>query len=203
MLESNDKRAAGAWLDMAHGKAARWGDIFDSYASIASFPAWAFYRELIQRYPEARVVLTVRDANTWFEDINAGDLAAYKTDPWWLFRVRPIKKLMKELEDLVIIDRMYRGQLDEKHVAIAAFEDHTNNITNAVPPDRLLIFDVKDGWGPLCAFLGVGVPEGLEFPWLNDIPSVKRRLRKRYFLYRGIEVAVTVTAAVLLVSLIF
>lgn len=193
MLERGDVRAARAWLDIAEGRPARWNDIFRGYRSIASFPAWALYRELLGQFPDARVILTVRDREQWFDDINAGDYAAFRADPRWLFWVSPVKRVMKKLEDLLILERKYHHRLHDRQYALKVFEEHIQEVRNAVPADRLLIFDVKQGWGPLCDFLGVPVPGDRPFPRLNDIASVKARLRRRFFLFRGVEIAVLIT----------
>lgn len=190
MLERGDVRAAQAWLDIAEGRPARWDDIFTGYRSIASFPAWALYRELLAQFPDARVILTVRDREQWFDDINAGDYAAFKADPRWLFWVSPVKRVMRKLEDLLILERKYRHRLHDKQYALRVFEQHAQEVKSVVPADRLLIFDVRQGWGPLCGFLGVPVPEHRPFPRLNDIASVKARLRRRFFFFRGVEIAV-------------
>lgn len=189
MLERRDVRAAQAWLDIAEGRPARWNEIFAGYRSIASFPAWALYREMLAEYPDARVILTVRDRDRWFADINAGDYAAFKADPRWLFWVSPVKRVMRKLEDLLILDRKYQHRLHDKQYALNVFEEHVQEVRSVVPADRLLIFDVKQGWGPLCDFLGAPVPEDRPFPRLNDIASVKARLRRRFFFFRGVEIA--------------
>ena len=189
MLERRDVRAAQAWLDIAEGRQARWDDIFQGYRSIASFPAWALYKEMLAQFPEARVVLTVRDKEQWFNDINAGDYAAFKADPRWLFWFSPVKRVMRKLEDLLILDRKYNHNLHDKRHALMVFEEHIQEIRRTVPEDRLLIFDVREGWEPLCSFLEVPVPGDRPFPRLNDVASVKARLRSRFFFFRGVEIA--------------
>ena len=62
--------------------------------------------------------------------------------------------------------------------AIERFNRHTEEVIRHVPADRLLVFDVKEGWEPLCRFLGVPVPEGVPFPRLNDAEEFKARIRK-------------------------
>ena len=189
MLERRDVRAAKAWLDIAQGRPARWNDIFSGYRSIASFPAWALYEKMLAQFPGARVVLTVRDREQWFDDISAGDYAAFKADPRWLFWFSPVKRVMRKLEDLLILERKYHHRLHDKQYAMRIFEQHIQEVREAVPADRLLIFDVNQGWGPLCDFLGVAVPVDMPFPRLNDIASVRARLRSRFFFFRGVEIA--------------
>ena len=61
----------------------------------------------------------------------------------------------------------HEGGVYNKAAAIAAFEAHNKDVIARIAPENLLIYDVKDGWGPLCAFLGVPVPDE-PFPRLND-----------------------------------
>ena len=79
--------------------------------------------------------------------------------------------------------------LHDKQYALKVFEEHIREVRRAVPADRLLIFDVKQEWGPLCDFLEVPVPGDKPFPQLNDIESVRARLRSRFFFFRGVEIA--------------
>jgi Sulfotransferase domain len=57
--------------------------------------------------------------------------------------------------------------VDDRAAAIAAFERHNRHVQQRVPPDRLLVYEVREGWEPLCRFLGVAVP-AIPFPHLND-----------------------------------
>lgn len=200
MLNAGNLRAARGWLDIALDRAERWDDIFEGFQAIASFPAWALYDKLMQRYPDARVILTIRDPEEWFKDINAADYAAFKGDPWWIFWLSPVKRTMRQLEQLLILDRKYGGRLHDRKHAIDVFEAHTREIKRVVPPDKLLIYNVEQGWRPLCDFLNVPEPKDEPFPWLNDIPSVKKRLRHRFIVYRSIEAAVV--ASVLALALV-
>jgi hypothetical protein len=62
---------------------------------------------------------------------------------------------------------------------LAVFAAHTQAVRETIGPNRLLVFDVKEGWEPLCAFLGVPVPDGEAFPHLNDTAEFKADERKR------------------------
>jgi hypothetical protein len=72
-----------------------------------------------------------------------------------------------------------RGTLRDRHSErdglIASFERHTAAVKEAVPADRLLVWDAKEGWEPLCEFLGVDVPP-MPLPHVNDSQTFKDRL---------------------------
>jgi len=72
---------------------------------------------------------------------------------------------------------LFDGRFLDKEHAIRIYERHNEEVKRCVPAERLLVFDVKQGWEPLCQFLGVPVPEGVPFPHLNDTAEFQRRVR--------------------------
>lgn len=70
------------------------------------------------------------------------------------------------MQRLTIIDQVSGGRIDDPAHLSAVFEAHNANVRATIAPDRLLVFDVADGWEPLCAFLGVAVPD-VAFPFTN------------------------------------
>ncbi len=75
----------------------------------------------------------------------------------------------------LIWQRSHKGTMDNKAVAIARYHEHVEEIKKAVPPERLLIFKVDQGWEPLCKFLDVEVPKS-EFPNVNDRAEIKKTI---------------------------
>ncbi len=65
-------------------------------------------------------------------------------------------------------ERMFRGRFEDRAFAIEAFNRHNEQVRRDIPADRLLVYEIRQGWEPLCAFLGLPVPEGKPFPHLND-----------------------------------
>jgi hypothetical protein len=76
----------------------------------------------------------------------------------------------------LIWERTFQGRFEDRDYAIGVFNRHVDEVKRAVPPDRLLVYDVREGWAPLCSFLGVPIPEGVEFPRLNDTASFQARM---------------------------
>jgi hypothetical protein len=78
---------------------------------------------------------------------------------------------------------MREGMLDERfedrHYAIEVFKRWNREVKERVPAEQLLVYEVKEGWGPLCEFLGVEVPENKPFPYLNDAEAFPREIRRR------------------------
>ncbi|MEL6663657.1 MAG: sulfotransferase family protein [Pseudomonadota bacterium] len=146
------------WLEAAAGRP-DWDAIFSGYAATVDFPASNYWRELAEAYPDAKVLLSLRDADRWYqstqETIFSPTLQALQADTKW---GRMIK---------ATIDDHLGGRMNDRDALIRAFEAHNAAVRAAFADDRLLVFEARQGWGPLCAFLGVDVPDD-PFPHVNS-----------------------------------
>jgi hypothetical protein len=79
------------------------------------------------------------------------------------------------MSDELIWRRTFGGRFEDRAHAIETFERHTEEVRQGVPAERLLVFEVGQGWEPLCAHLGVPVPDE-PFPHLNDTASFRARV---------------------------
>jgi hypothetical protein len=140
------------------------------YRSTVDWPGCAFWRELLDLYPHAPVVLSVRPAARWYESfretVGAVLAAGQDEDP---ATVPAEFQQVADLRDGVVRDRSFSPSFDvnDRTAVIAAYEAHNDAVRATVPEGRLLEFDVAEGWDPLCAFLGVPIPAG-PFPHIND-----------------------------------
>ena len=110
-----------------------------------------------------------------------------------------MRQLVRMLDDVVWRGAFQGRFLDRPH-AVAVFNRHNEEVRRVVPADRLLVFEVKQGWEPLCAFLGVPVPPGKPFPNLNDAAQFRGRIRR---IARSIRIAGYTIMALILVSLVW
>ena len=126
-------------------------------------------------YPEAKVVLTVRQSDKWADSIMNTIGLLHPYSPRWGVRVvfnnllrgpGNMIKLMwpKFAQDEGILSK---GKIYDKEYLMKKFDDYNENVKRQCPPDKVLVFDVKDGWTPLCAFLGKPVPD-VPFPHANE-----------------------------------
>ena len=149
------------WMAATVGEPVDWDAILEGYQAAVDWPACHFYRELAEYYPQAKVVLTVRDPRAWFESISNTTLRVIKegmaSDP------RRPPNLGSEL----VVKAAFEGNLDDADHAVAIFNQHTAEVKASIDPARLLVFDVREGWDPLCAFLGKPAPAG-DFPRTNS-----------------------------------
>jgi Sulfotransferase domain len=145
----------------------RWAEVFAGYRSTVDFPGTAFWRELVDAYPEAKVILTVRDTEQWYASMRETFLAAAGPEGQ-----APIPSagggVFGEGEDWF----QMMADLQDEQTAIADFERHIDEVRGHVPGHRLLVYEVGQGWKPLCDFLGVHVPDE-SFPRLNDAEAFK------------------------------
>jgi len=105
-------------------------------------------------------VLTRRDPDAWYESMTNTIFEALRapTSLEWLTRWRLHTRKL-------IVEQTFHDQLDHDHV-IAVLRAHENDVIASVAPNELLVFDVGDGWEPLCMFLGVPTPDE-PFPHAN------------------------------------
>ena len=165
------------WHDVAEGRTVDWHRLFRDYDAAVDFPASIVYRELIEAFPEAKVVHTVRDADRWYESTFETIYRGSSLVPRWWLRAVPRVGRWIEMADLMIWEGLFDGEFENRERAIERYNSWTAEVIATVPPERLLVFEVKDGWGPLCEFLEVLQPDS-EFPNLNDRESMLRRFRR-------------------------
>lgn len=175
------------WDDFADGKPIDWHRLFDGYNSAVDFPASIAYRELMEAFPEAKVVHTVRDPDRWYESTLATIYHGSTLAPGWLRRVVPRAGQWSNMTDHLIWDGLFEGRFQDRDFAIAKFDSWTDEVIATVPPERLLVFQASDGWGPLCDFLGVLQPDS-PFPHVNDREQMLRRFRRVKVLARATPV---------------
>lgn len=161
---------ATSWNAAAAGDLAALGVPLADYRSTVDWPGCAFWEELIALHPTAKVVLSVRPAQSWYasfkETVGAVLAAGQAEDPE---SVPPEFRPVTTMRDRVVRDRSFGAHfdVDASEDVLAAYERHTAAVRSTVPADRLLEFDVAQGWEPLCEFLEVSVPAA-PFPFVND-----------------------------------
>ncbi|GAC1568083.1 MAG: sulfotransferase family protein [Ktedonobacteraceae bacterium] len=151
--------ATELWAAIAGGAPADWKSIFEGYQAAVDWPTCAFYRELMQAYPETKVLLTVRDPEKWYESVSSTIYPASHRDPL---------STHAHMVNAIVWEGTFDGKFEEKEYAFTVFHRHIEEVKQRVPAEKLLVYDVKEGWEPLCAFLGVEVPTDTPFPSLND-----------------------------------
>ena len=160
------------WLEGAQTGSHDWDAIFHGYRSALDWPTAAYWRELAERYPDAKVLLSLRDADRWHDSVmNTLYLMMTKDPP---------EQAPETLQDFaramyaLIFEKTFGGRLEDRTHATRIFEAHNQAVIDAVPASRLLVYRPGDGWDPLCRFLDVPVPDE-DFPHRNDTAEYRSR----------------------------
>jgi hypothetical protein len=188
------------WVEYARTGAMDWDALFDGYRATVDYPACLAWRELADRYPAAKVIHTIRDADRWWESTATTIYQGRTVLPHW-FRglFRPAGDY-GELNERLLWQGVFGGRFEDRDHAVAVYRRHTAEVVAGLDPERLLVFEVADGWEPLCRFLGVPVPDE-PFPHVNDAAWMRRRIAAVRYTTRALPVAVA--GAALLGSRLF
>ncbi len=123
-------------------------------------------------------MLSVRDPERWYESCRQTIFYVRNAFPAWMRLLVPRMRRVRRMLDRLAWNGMFQGRFAEKAFAIEVFNRHNEQVRRVVPHDRLLVYDVREGWEPLCAFLGVPVPDGKPFPHVNDAAEFRSRVRR-------------------------
>jgi hypothetical protein len=203
---------ADFWVAAWRGEPVDWDEVLGDYEATLDWPACTFYEQLIERHPDARVLLSVRDPERWYESTRGTIYELTK-----LIEGSTISRVIFGLVGLVVFggftgrrsslandliwEGTFDGRFEDKAYAIEVFERHNEEVKRHVPPERLLVYEVKEGWGPLCEFLDVPEPDE-PFPRLNDTAQMQRGMKSMKALTVAVRVALALSVAAALVLLL-
>jgi hypothetical protein len=151
------------WQAAADGETMDWNAVFAEFRSQCDWPGAGFWQELVAAFPRAKVILSVRDPQEWYA--SARETILNRTSKWQ-DNPDPQRRAAMKMANSVVDMRAFNGDLSQDN-AIRVFNAHNAKVKATVPADKLLVFDCKEGWEPLCAFLGVSVPS-TEYPRTNS-----------------------------------
>ncbi|KAF2967588.1 hypothetical protein GQX73_g5979 [Xylaria multiplex] len=154
-----------------------WDKLLGGSQAVCDWPACAFAKELIEAYPEAKVVMTTRDVDSWHAStmktvywrVTDPELRMLSHFSWAAKMYYPMLKKF--------FDTFFEGDFPNRGKEV--FTKHYAEVRKMVPADRLLEYRVQDGWEPLCKFLDVPVPKDVPFPNVNDNSDFVTRSRRR------------------------
>jgi len=158
---------AALWVAAAEGRP-DWDALFEGYLATMDYPGAPFWRELADHYPDAKVVHTVRDPQKWFESTQATIFSEGN-----LNRVESVPGLREFFEKAV--HSAIGEHIHDRAFMLDYFKRHNEEVARTVPKERLLVYEVGEGWEPLCAFLGVPVPD-TPFPRENTKEQFQARV---------------------------
>ncbi|NKB28465.1 MAG: sulfotransferase family protein [Rhodobacteraceae bacterium] len=160
------------WLDLAKGGKPDWEKLFEGYSACVDWPSAFYWRTLINVYPEAKVILTMRSAESWWKSFEATLLKYLQSgdDP-------------QGLSHLLVAQQVFDGRYADREHAIEVYNKNVADVIATVSPERLLVHNLGDGWGPLCDWLGLPLPD-VDYPSGNTTSDMRAR-----FVVQGIDLA--------------
>jgi hypothetical protein len=160
MLEvfGNPEQQIPGWIDAIEGRPVDWDKLLDGYVAIVDWPGGSFWRELLAANPNALVLLSVRDADKWYQSASNTIFQTFDHLP------PEIAPWMNSFRTL-LSDR-FSDQLDDPKAMIDAYERHNEAVRREVPASQLLEWRPSEGWEPICARLDLPIPEE-PFPVTN------------------------------------
>ena len=176
---------AEQWRAAMRGEPVDWERVLGGYRATVDWPGCTFYEELLEMNPNAKVILTVRDPQRWYESTRdtiyrttsgASYPVAFRLAGLVSPRAGRLIRARRFVSELVW-EGEFDGRFGDRGHAIGTYERHNEEVKRRVPPGRLLVYEVKQGWGPLCDFLGVEVPDK-PFPHLNDGEAYRGWIRR-------------------------
>jgi hypothetical protein len=163
------------WHRLVFGGSIDWDVLFRDFQSTVDWPAAHYWRELAGHYPDAKVLLSLRDPESWYKSVTDTIYQGMKmqlreTAP-------PARRTQGEMVRKLVLEDTFGGRFEDKAHAIEVYNRHNDAVRRTIPPDRLLVFDAKQGWEPLCRFLGVPIPPE-PFPHLNDTATMQAMMKQ-------------------------
>jgi hypothetical protein len=163
------------WEAAARGELPDWDEVFAGYAAQVDWPGARYWRELAEHFPDAKVILSVRPADEWFDSLQA-TIGPFLREP--SAHDDPDRHAQALMVHELIGRQIFDDRVDDRAHAIRVFRDHIAEVQRTIPPERLLTYEVSEGWEPLCRFLGVPVPEA-PFPHANSTEAFRARFAAR------------------------
>lgn len=157
----------GAALD---AKPVDWDALFRGHRATVDWPGCHFWRELAQHHPEAKVLLTVRNPQSWYDSVHETIYQVLRAAPPPDPNFAAWHAMVTQLIDV----QTFGGRFDDRAHAIGVFERHNEAVQRSIPRERLLVYEVAQGWQPLCEFLGRAVPDE-PFPRVNSKDEFRAR----------------------------
>ena len=169
-VSADRARQAPLWNRVAGGEERDWEAVFAGYRSTVDWPGCHYFAELAEAFPQAKVILSRRDADGWYASM-AKTILQFPLPEWQPYRPGEAMDPRWFISEIVMCQTF--GNRRDKASVIASYHRHNALVRNRIPSGRLLEFEAAQGWEPLCAFLGVPVPDA-PFPRVNDAAEFAR-----------------------------
>ncbi len=163
------------WSRASLGENMDWDKVFDGFKASVDWPSASYYKELAAYYPDAKVILTVRDPDAWYKSITETIYPLTSSVPAWILFLSKSVRIHTASVNRTIWHGTFDDRMDDQAHVTQVFRDHIEDVKRSIRPDRLLVHEAKEGWEPLCEFLGKPIPD-IPYPRVNETRDMKRAL---------------------------
>lgn len=154
------------WLGVIDGQP-DWDAVFDGFESAVDYPGCTYWRALADTYPDAKIILSVRNPESWFNSVTTTIFSDHMLG-------RMAQGPFKPFFDAAVTAD-FGDRIGDRDFMVDYFERRNAAVLAALPAERVLVFEAKQGWEPLCAFLGVPVPD-VPYPRVNSKEQMGERM---------------------------
>lgn len=171
IMGEDKQRDLEYWIKIADGEPVDWDEVFEPWEATVDWPAASKWRELVDAFPDIPVLLNVRDFDGFYKSCTNTILAVKQAAQAGELeqdanREQPAPELWGVIEKL-IWQGDFQGRFQDKEWVRQMYYERIETIKREVPADRLVYWELGDGWEPLADALGVDVPDE-PFPHLHD-----------------------------------
>jgi len=150
------------------------------YNSTCDFPTSMFWKEQLDLYPNAKVILTARDPEKWYKSCCDTIFQVQPSHPNTSLGIKIAMKLGFPVRGMGhMVEKLFNGHFMHgdwsKASVLKTYKEHNDDVLRTCPKDKLLVFEVSQGWAPLCEFLHVPIPD-VPFPHVNDTEDFQKQL---------------------------
>jgi hypothetical protein len=204
MIEVIGNKEPKKWTEFSHGRKNTellhhvLGEA--GYQSTCDFPSCTYWKEQLELYPDAKVVLTVRDPEKWYKSCCDTIFKMQPNHPQCSIGVKTCQWLglpapgFSQMLNQTVEHDFFHGDLRKENV-LKCYKDHIADVVANCPKEKLLVFEVSQGWAPLCEFLEVPIPDQ-PFPNVNDTKEFQRIVALTAGIGYGFIGAIALAAAV-------
>lgn len=138
------------WQAISDGATPDWDNVYEGFEAAVDWPTARFWRELAEHYPEAKIVISVRSAESWYRSFSDTILQ--------FFHQRRADGETHLFAYNMIANETFGNKIDDAEHCMAVYDAHLAEVRATIAPERLIEIELGAGWEPLCAGLGIPVP---------------------------------------------
>jgi len=152
------------WKDKVLGEPIDWESIFTNYQAAVDWPVCSYWQELSEFYPDAKVLLSVREPEKWHASMAKTIFPELSHPPPTTSEHLQVRH---EMARMLILEQTFESKMSDMEHVIDIYLRHNKTVQERIPKERLLVYEVSQGWPPLCDFLKIEIPDK-PFPQLNS-----------------------------------